>query len=77
MFINNQDHITKVAAVPKYEKKNKKTLKIFFSGNVQHIATKLNMQQLRLEKYNVFINHDLAIFYSKVNLSHICRSSCH
>ena len=35
----------------------KKTLKNFFSGTVEHIATKLNMQQLGLEKCNVFINH--------------------
>ena len=38
MSVNNPDHMTQVAAMLKY---GGKSLKIFFSGKVEHIATKL------------------------------------
>ena len=47
--------MTKMAAMPIY---GKNPLKIFFAGTAEPIATKLNMQQVRLECYNVCINHD-------------------
>ena len=56
MYINNPGHMTNMAAIPIQGK----TLKnqIFFSGTAEPIAMKLDMQQLRPEFYNVFINHD-------------------
>ena len=51
MFINNQGHMTKMAAMPIYGKKP--------SGTTGPISTKLGMKHRGLEYYNVFINYDL------------------
>ena len=51
-------HMTKMTAMPIYGENH---LKIFFAGTDEPITTKLDMQQLRLEYYNVYINHDLVM----------------
>ena len=48
MYINNQGHMTKMAAMPIY---GINPSKIFFSK-------KLGMKHRRLKDYNVCINHD-------------------
>ena len=55
MYINNLGHMTKMAAMPKY---GKNPSKIFFSGTVKPISTKLGMEHRWLKHYNVYINHD-------------------
>ena len=66
MFINNPGHMTKMAAMPIY---GKNPSKFFFSGT---ISTKHGMKHRGLEYYNVFINYDLDLFYSKVNIGRPC-----
>ena len=56
MFINNPGHMTKMAAMPIYDKN---PLKFFYSGTTGLISTKLGMKHWGLEYYNVFINYDL------------------
>ena len=56
MFINNYGHMTKMAAMPIY---GKTPSKLFFSGTTGPISTKLGMNHLGLEYYNVIINYDL------------------
>ena len=62
MYINNPGHVTKIAAMPIQDKNPSK---IFFSGTAEPIAMKLDMLQLRLEYYNIFINHDLVMTLTK------------
>ena len=69
MFINNQGHMIKMAAMPIY---GKNPLKFFFSGTTGQISTELGMKHWGLEYYNVFINHDLYLFYGKVNIGFPC-----
>ena len=47
--------MTKMAAMPIYGKDRSN---IFFAGTAKPIATKIEMKQLRLQYYNVCINHD-------------------
>ena len=47
--------MTKLTAMPI---QGKTLLKFFFSGTAEIISMKLDMWQLELEDYNVFINHD-------------------
>ena len=68
-FINNKRHMTKMIAMPIY---GKNPSKFFFSGTTGLISTKLGMKHLGLEYYNLFINYDLDLFYSKVNLGGPC-----
>ena len=56
VFINNPGHMTKMAAMPIYDKIPSK---FFFSGTTGPISTKLGMKHLGLEYHNVFINYDL------------------
>ena len=58
MFINNPGHMIKMAAVPI---QGKNPSKIFLSRTAEPIAMKLDMLQLGLEYYNIFINHDLVM----------------
>ena len=73
MYINNQGHMTKMAAMPIY---GKKPLEIFFSGTGGQISKKLGMEHPWLKYYNVYINHDpvmtSAFFYGKVNVGRKC-----
>ena len=55
MIINKPGHMTKMATMPVY---GKNPSKIFFAGNVESIAMKLDIKQLRLEYYYVYVNHD-------------------
>ena len=55
VYINNQGHMTKMAAMPIY---GKKPSKIFFSGTSGPISKKLGVKHLWLKYYNVYINHD-------------------
>ena len=55
MIINKPGHMTKMATMPIY---GKNPSNIFFAGAAEPIATKIDMQQLKLEYYNVCINHD-------------------
>ena len=55
MYINNQGHMTKMAAMPIY---GINPSKIFFSGNGGSISKKLGMKHRWLKYYNVYINHD-------------------
>ena len=48
VFINNQGHMTKMAAMPIYDKN---TSKIFFSGTTGPISTKLDMKHQGREYY--------------------------
>ena len=57
-FLNNPGHKTTMAAMHIYAKN---LSKIFFSGNAQPIATKLDMLQLELKYYNLFISHNPVI----------------
>ena len=54
MYINNPDHMTRMAARPIY---GKKFSKIFF-GTSGLISTKLGLKHRWLKYYNVYINHD-------------------
>ena len=56
MFINNLDHMIKMAAMPIY---CKNPLKFIVSGTTGPISTELGMKLWTLEYYNVFINYDL------------------
>ena len=56
VVINNQGHMTKMAAMPKY---GKNPSKFFVSGTTKPISTKLGMKHQGLEYYNVFIDYDL------------------
>ena len=69
MFINNPGHMTKMATMPIY---GKNPSKYFFSGTTGPISMKLGMKHRGLEYYNVFINHDLDLFYGKVNKGRPC-----
>ena len=53
MFIDNPGHMTKMAAMPIYDKNPSK---FFFSGTTGPI---FGMKHWGLEYYNVFINYDL------------------
>ena len=55
MYINNPGHMTKMAAMPIYGKKNFKNL---LSKTGGPISTKLGMKHGWLKHYNVYINHD-------------------
>ena len=57
MYINNQGHMTKMAAMPIY---GKNPSEIFFSRTGGPVSKKLGMEHRWLNfKYdNVFINHD-------------------
>ena len=54
VVINKPGHKTKMAAMPIY---NKNSSKMLFSRTAEPIAMKLDML-LRLEYYNLYINHD-------------------
>ena len=56
MYINNLDHMTKMAAMPIY---GKNPSKCFFYGTTGPISTKLDMKHRGLKDYNVFINYDI------------------
>ena len=56
MFINYSGHMTKMAPMHIY---GKNPSKFFFSGTTGPSSTKLGMNHLGLEYYNVFINYDL------------------
>ena len=55
VYINNQGHMTKMAARPIY---GKNLSKIFFSGTSGQISRKLGLKHRWLKYYNVYINHD-------------------
>ena len=55
MFINNPGHMTKMAAMPIY---NKNPSRIFFSRTGGSISKKLGMKHRWLKYYKVYINHD-------------------
>ena len=55
MYINNQGHMAKMAAMPIY---GKNPSKIFFSGTGGPIFKKLGVKHLWLKYYKVYINHD-------------------
>ena len=55
MYINNQGHMTKMAAMLIY---GINPSKIFFSGTDGPISKKLGMKHRCLKYYNVCINHD-------------------
>ena len=69
MYIRNPGHMTKMAAMPIY---GKNPSKIFFSRTGGLISTKLGMKHQWLKHYNVYINHDLDLFYGKVNIGRQC-----
>ena len=52
MYINNLVHMTKMAAMPIYGEKIKK------SSSPKQVSKKLGMKHLWLNYYNVYINHD-------------------
>ena len=54
MYINNQGHMTKMAAMPIYGKNPSE----IFSGTGGLISRKLGMEHRWLKYYNVYINHD-------------------
>ena len=56
MFINNQGHMFKMAAMPIY---GKNPSKIFFSGTNGPISMKLCMKHWGLKYCNVYKNYDL------------------
>ena len=64
MFIDNLDHMIKMAAMPLY---SKNPSKFSFSGTTETISMKLGMKHRGLEQYNELLD-DLDIFYSKVNI---------
>ena len=78
MYINNQGHMTKMAAMPIYVKNPSKT----FSGTGGPISKKLGVKHLWLNKYyNVYINHDpmmtLTQFISQHGLTmHLNGENC-
>ena len=55
MYINNQGHMTKMAAMPIY---GKNPSKIFFYGTCGPISMKLCIKHRWLKYYNVYMNHD-------------------
>ena len=55
MYINNQGHMTKMAAMPIY---GKNPSEIFFSGTGGVISMKLGMEHRWLKYYSVYIHHD-------------------
>ena len=55
MYINNQGHMSKMAAMYIY---GINPSKIFFSGTSGPISKKLGVKHLWLKHYNVYINHD-------------------
>ena len=54
MYINNQSHMTKMAAMPIFGKNASK----IFSRFGGQISKKLGVKHLWLKYYNVYINHD-------------------
>ena len=54
MYVNNPGHMTKMAALPIYDKNPSK----IFSGSGGPISTKHGMYHFGLEHYNVNINYD-------------------
>ena len=54
MYINNLGHLTKMAAMPIYNKNPSK----IFSGTGGPISMKLGMKRGWLKYYNLYINHD-------------------
>ena len=63
MYINNQGHMTKMAAMPIYGINPSK----IFSGTDGPILKKLGVKHLWLLKYyNVYINHDPVMTYIKI-----------
>ena len=69
VFINNPGHMTKMAAMPIY---GKNPSKLFFTRTTKPMSTKLDMKHQRLEDYNVLINYDHDLLYSKVNIGRSC-----
>ena len=59
MYINNQGHMTKMAAMPIYGINPSK----IFSGTDGPISKKLGVKHLWLKYYNVYINHDPVMTY--------------
>ena len=58
MYINNPDHMTKMAAMPIY---GKNPSKIFFSRPGGPISKKLGMKHRLLKYYDVYINYDSVV----------------
>ena len=54
MYINNLGHMTKMAAMPIYNKNPSK----IFSGTGGQISMKLGMKRGWLKYYNICISHD-------------------
>ena len=69
VYSNGPGHVTKMAAMPIYGKKN---LKIFFSGTKRPMTLKLGMQHWVLEYYQVCSNVDIGLtltyFMARSNL---------
>ena len=55
MYIKNSGHMTKMAAIPIYDKNPSK---IFFRTGGPISKEKLGMKHRWLKHYNVYINHD-------------------
>ena len=58
VIINTPGHMTKMSAMPIY---GKNPSKIFFAGTAETISMKIDMKQLRLEYYDVGVNHDSVV----------------
>ena len=56
VYINDQGHMTKMAAMAINSKKH---LKIFFSRTRRPMILKLGMKHQAMELYKVYKNHDL------------------
>ena len=55
MYINNQGHMSKMAAMPIY---GINPSKIFYSGTGGQISKNLGVKHLWFKYYSVYINHD-------------------
>ena len=62
MYIDNLDHMTKMAAMPIY---GKNPSKIFFSETNRLISRKLGVKHRWLKYFNVYINHDPVMTLTK------------
>ena len=63
--------MTKMATMPIY---GKNPLKIFFSGTLRLISTKLGMLHRGLQPIIICSNDDLDLFYCKVKFGYLCFS---
>ena len=61
IYINGQGHMTKLAAM-------QKPLRIIIFRTRRPMILKLGMKHQAMELYKVCINHDLDLFYGKVNI---------